>query len=244
MLTEIVQNSIIALTSSFTITPPCQCGIICTDLIATEHQKSDFVRNSASLLCWDCHLSSGTYLQHKFCTSELRLQIDLHNFWGKSSSKEYSLLCFACSQRPFKHLHERPVDVRGPQVQANSLYPTEESTSTIITNIKWYNSLSSLLFIPQDHHGHLVLSVSLFLSFPLILNHFFVTSLSHYILSISCAASLLSCVHLLLFTGVFISQSLPPPGYPFLFSTKNPSIYLVSCEIHLLLSVYHPAIIL
>lgn len=72
----------------------------------------------------------------------------------------------------------------------------------------------------------------------------FVTSLSHYILPISCTASLLSYVHLLLFTGVFISQSLPPPGYPFLFSTKKPSIHLVSCEIHLLLSVYHPAIIL
>ncbi len=70
-------------------------------------------------------------------------------------------------------------------------------------------------------HLHYV-SLSFTVAYPQPLSS--LTSLSHYILSIFRTASLLNCVHLLLFTDVFISLSLPPPVYPFLFPTFPPSI--------------------
>lgn len=54
----------------------------------------------------------------------------------------------------------------------------------------------------------------------------FVTSLSHYILPISCTASLLSYVHLLLFTGVYLSI---PASARLSFSILNEKTFHPSC---------------
>lgn len=76
----------------------------------------------------------------------------------------------------------------------------------------------------------------------------YVTSLHHCVISIFCAAFVLNCIHLCLFTDV-LCLALLPPAYPFLLLTKvspsslyhvNPSVsFSLISTLHCLILVFN-----